>query len=101
MSFTRVAAVADLPPDEGRTVTINGRKLGLFFSGGAYFVLDNECTHRGAPLHEGFCENGEVTCPWHDARFNLATGAALCPPAVKAVRSYPVRVVGDELQADL
>jgi nitrite reductase/ring-hydroxylating ferredoxin subunit len=33
--------------------------------------------HRGGPLSEGDVQGARVTCPWHDADFDLKTGAAL------------------------
>ena len=56
---------------------------------------------RNAPLAEGDCEGKEVICPWHGARFDLGTGAALCAPAARGVKAYPVQVVGDEVQVDI
>jgi apoptosis-inducing factor 3 len=50
-------------------------------SGGHYCALSATCTHMGAPLTEGILTNGEVRCPWHHARFSLATGAAVGAPA--------------------
>jgi len=41
---------------------------------GRVFALDNRCPHLGFPLHRGSVENGILTCHWHHARFDLATG---------------------------
>src|SRR5262245_29648546 len=101
MAFTRVAAVGEVPEGEGRQVTAGGKVVAVFNAGGTFYVLDDACPHRGASLGEGFVEGTEVACPLHGARFDLATGAHLCPPARSGVRSYPVRVVGDEVQAEL
>ena len=45
----------------------------------------------GFPLHRGTVESGLVTCHWHNARFDLATGGTLDPWA-DDVRAYPVEV---------
>jgi 3-phenylpropionate/trans-cinnamate dioxygenase ferredoxin subunit len=37
-------------------------------------------------------EGEEVVCPRHGARFSLASGAALSPPAYEPVATFPVRV---------
>src|SRR5436305_1320178 len=100
MSFVKAATVGEVAADAGKTVQAGAKRLALFLVNGNYFALDAECTHMGAPLAEGFCEGGELICPWHDARFDLATGAVRCPPATKGVRAYPVRVVGNEIQID-
>ena len=101
MPFVTVAKVGELAEGAGKSAAVGGRKVAVFFSGGRYFAIDDTCPHRGAPLSEGYCEGNEVTCPWHATRFDLTTGAALCPPARSGVKSYPVQVVGDEVQADV
>jgi 3-phenylpropionate/trans-cinnamate dioxygenase ferredoxin subunit len=36
-------------------------------------------------------------CPRHGAYFDVTTGAALTLPAIMPVRTYPLRVEGDEI----
>jgi 3-phenylpropionate/trans-cinnamate dioxygenase ferredoxin subunit len=40
----------------------------------------------------------EVICPWHGSRFNVKTGSVLTPPAQQGVKSFPVRVTGDDVE---
>lgn len=101
MAFVKVAAVQEVPAGKGKQVTANGRKLALFNVGGNLYAIDDTCPHRGAPLWEGDLEGHEVTCPWHGARFDVTSGAHLCPPARNDVSVYKVQVVGDEVQIDV
>src|SRR6266404_1315236 len=39
-----------------------------------FYALDNRCPHLGFPLHRGSVEDGILTCHWHHARFDLASG---------------------------
>jgi nitrite reductase/ring-hydroxylating ferredoxin subunit len=55
------------------------------------FALDNRCPHLGFPLHRGSVENGILTCHWHHARFDLATGGTFDPWA-DDVPTAPVEV---------
>lgn len=100
MAFTTVASTAEVPPGCGKQVTVNGRKVAVFNVGGNYHAIDDTCTHRGASLAEGSLAGNEVTCPWHAARFDVTTGANLCPPARTGVSTFKVQVVGDEIQVD-
>jgi len=101
MAFIKVANLHDIPEGSSRQATVNKRKLALFNVAGTIYAIDDTCPHRGAPLSEGPVENLEVTCPWHEARFDLRTGAHLSPPARSDVAAYKVQVVGDEIQVDL
>src|SRR6202023_3569609 len=38
------------------------------------FALDNRCPHMGFPLDCGSVEDSILTCHWHHARFDLASG---------------------------
>ena len=42
-----------------------------------------------------------IECPLHAARFDIRTGKVLDPPATEDLKTYPVRVVGDEIQIRL
>ncbi len=101
MAYTTVTTVSELPQGKGKQVTVGSKTLALFNVEGTLYAIDNECPHRNGPLAEGEVQGLEVECPWHGARFNIGTGANLCPPARQAVQSYKVQVVGDEVQIDL
>jgi nitrite reductase/ring-hydroxylating ferredoxin subunit len=101
MAFTKVATVAEVPPGVARQVKVGKHTIGIYNVGGTYYALEDVCPHQGAPLSEGDVEGTEVTCPWHGARFELTSGAHLCPPARRDVTSFKVQVVGDEIQVDL
>ena len=53
----------------------------------------------GFPLHRGTVECGLVTCHWHHARFDLASGCTLDPFADDA-RAFDVAIVGDDVLVD-
>jgi nitrite reductase/ring-hydroxylating ferredoxin subunit len=101
MPFTRAALVGDVPPGGSKQVILNGVTLALFNIDGAIHAINGTCPHRGAPLWEGALTGQELECPWHAAKFNVTTGAHLCPPARDDVAVYPVRIVGEEIQIDV
>ncbi len=100
-SYVKAAAVGDLDPGHGMLVEIGGKKIALFNVGGTYYAIDDTCTHRGGPLSEGELEGNEVTCPWHGGIFNVTTGAVVGGPPQSNVASYPVRVVGSDVEIEL
>ena len=72
--FVRAGTLAELK-DKGRLL-VHGRHRPILvvFTGGRLFALDNRCPHMGFPLDRGSVEDGILTCHWHHARFELASG---------------------------
>lgn len=101
MAFVKVAVVQEVPPGKSKQVIVGGKTLALFNVNGTFYAIDDTCPHRGAPLWEGELHEREVTCPWHGAVFDVATGAHLCPPAKSDVASYKVQIFGEEVQVDV
>jgi nitrite reductase/ring-hydroxylating ferredoxin subunit len=101
MPFTKVATIREVPPGRAKQVAVGMKQVALFNVNGTYYAIDDACTHRGASLAEGACQEAEVICPWHGARFDVRTGAPLSPPASRPVTAYKVQVVGEEVQIDV
>jgi nitrite reductase/ring-hydroxylating ferredoxin subunit len=60
------------------------------------YALDNRCPHMGFPLDRGSVEDGILTCHWHHARFDLASGCTFDLWA-DDVPTCPVEVRGGEV----
>ena len=72
--FIRVVTLEELKT-AGMIVVRGGRcPLLVVHDDGKVFALDNRCPHLGFPLHRGSVEDGILTCHWHHARFDLASG---------------------------
>jgi nitrite reductase/ring-hydroxylating ferredoxin subunit len=57
------------------TVVSGGHPPILVIADGAHcFAVDNRCPHLGFPLQRGTLEDGILTCHWHHARFDVASG---------------------------
>ena len=97
----KVAQTSDLLPGIGKVVQADGRNIALFNVEGTFFAIDNTCTHRGGPLGEGKLSADTVECPWHGAHFNVKTGAVTRRPAPAGVRSFPVKVEGNDVFVEI
>jgi nitrite reductase/ring-hydroxylating ferredoxin subunit len=100
MAFERVTNTSDVPAGTVKVFQAGDRSIALCNLDGAFYALDNLCTHDNGPLGEGTLYNGTVECPRHGARFDVQTGAVKALPAVRPVRTYPVQVEGDEVSVD-
>jgi len=100
MSKVRIASKADLAEPGCKVYQANGHILALFKTEQGLFAVDNRCPHMGFPLDKGSVKDGILTCHWHHARFDLASGGAFDLFA-DDVMSYPVSIEGDDVFVDL
>jgi nitrite reductase/ring-hydroxylating ferredoxin subunit len=63
--FVKVESGNDVAPGAALLVYIDGKDIALFNIAGAFFAIDNACTHEEGPLAEGEIEGHEVACPRH------------------------------------
>jgi naphthalene 1,2-dioxygenase system ferredoxin subunit len=82
-------------------VIVAGQEIALYEMDGALYATDDICTHAYAKLSDGWMEKGEIECPLHAGRFDIKTGKATAPPCIDDVKTYPVRIDGDEIQVKL
>ena len=67
----------------------------LVHQGGEFFAVAAGCSHYGAPLADGALIGHELRCPWHHACFDVRTGEAAGPPALRAIDTWTVVRQGD------
>ncbi len=90
--WTDVAAEADLVEGSPVAATVGIVPLVLVRSQGEIYALNDRCTHRGGPLHEGTLVDDCIECPWHGSRFRLADGSVAQGPATQPEPAFEVRV---------
>ena len=91
-NWIRITPVENIPPLEGRSVTIAGVELAVFNLGGRLAAIENRCPHKGGPLCDGIVSGTTVVCPLHGWRFDLVTGLAVRASSPACVTTFPVRV---------
>ena len=99
-TYVSVARFEDLQGKGCITVHPNGKTLVLFLYGDRVYALDNRCPHMGFPLDKGSVEDGILSCHWHHARFDLASGGAFDLWA-DDIESFPVEVRDGEIYVDM
>ncbi|MCA9042167.1 MAG: non-heme iron oxygenase ferredoxin subunit [Planctomycetaceae bacterium] len=90
--YERVATVSEFDQNERKEVIVDDVPVLLIKQGDQFFAIEDVCSHDGQPLTDGSIENCQITCPRHGARFDLATGDALCMPATEAIPTYDVKI---------
>jgi len=100
VSFERVAAVADVPDDEGIKVTVDRYDVVLARCGEEVLALQDLCSHAEVALSEGEVEDCTVECWLHGSRFDLRTGKPTGLPATEPVATFPVEIRGEDVYVD-
>src|SRR5271165_551736 len=92
-NFVRAGSLEELEAKGRLVVHGRHRPILLIHDGGQVVALDNRCPHMGFPLERGSVEDGFLTCHWHHARFELASGCTFdlwaddvptCPVEIRA-----------------
>jgi nitrite reductase/ring-hydroxylating ferredoxin subunit len=99
-SLVRAATLAELQEKGQLLVRLNQQPIALFYDHDRVYAIDNRCPHMGFPLHGSVYKDGIVTCPWHYARFDLASGGTFDSWA-DDVRSFPVQIQAGEIWVDV
>ncbi len=91
---------ADVEEDTPVQAMASGAVYAVFVKDGAYYVTQDLCTHGPGNLSEGFIEDNEVECPFHQGRFNFITGAPTAAPCTDALRIWTAHVVDGKVCID-
>jgi nitrite reductase/ring-hydroxylating ferredoxin subunit len=98
--WVRVASLAELQAEGRLTVLARHHVVVLFESNGQVYAVDNRCPHMGFPLDKGTVNDCILTCHWHHARFDLASGGTFDLWA-DDVRSFPVKIEQGDIWIDV
>tara|TARA_Y100000588_G_C13775806_1_gene720173 strand:+ start:201 stop:509 length:309 start_codon:yes stop_codon:yes gene_type:complete len=69
-----LAHISELEVNSSKVILHEGNAIALFRLEDGFFAIENRCPHRGGSLGEGKIVKNEVTCPWHQWKFDIKTG---------------------------
>ena len=95
--FVKVGQVADVPPGTMLMVKLDRAQVLLANVAGRFYAINNMCSHKMGRLAKDRLDDVEVVCPFHQARFSVITREALTAPATKSVKTYEVRLTGEDI----
>ncbi len=107
MSEQVACAVADLEPGSAMLAELTvadgtDKPVAIVRSDdGDFYAIDDLCTHGAVSLSEGDVEGCFVECWAHGSRFDVRTGRPDELPAITPVKTYPVRVDGEQVLVDI
>ena len=92
-----IARVGDVEPSDVRRCEVQDQCIALFNIDGKLYATADICTHAHAHLSDGYVDGDTIECPLHQGLFHIPTGRAMSPPVTEDIRTYPVRIEGDDV----
>ncbi|SCN59163.1 ferrodoxin reductase-like protein, putative [Plasmodium chabaudi adami] len=91
----------DIKNGEMKEIKVNGDKdtVLLVNIDNNYYCVGPKCPHYSAPLRLGLLTKEYITCPWHDAKFDIKTGECINGPSFDDIPKYNVVVEEDKIYA--
>jgi 3-phenylpropionate/trans-cinnamate dioxygenase ferredoxin subunit len=73
--------------------------IALYRLNDGYYATEDTCSHAQASLAAGDIDLEECTveCPYHASLFDIRTGQVLALPASKPIKTYPVKIVDNDV----
>jgi apoptosis-inducing factor 3 len=99
--WQRAASLSDLADGGVVGVHVGATPVALYKLDGEVFATHGICTHAMAILADGFVEDGKIECPLHQGLFDIKSGKALTAPLTEDLRTYPVKIEGNDVLVDL
>ena len=97
MSGQKIELCKTSEVDEGTAIKVEKGDLVLavFNLNGAYYAIDDLCSHGPGSLSEGPIHGDVVECDFHNGSFNIKTGEVVDPPCMIPMKTYPTTIEGD------
>jgi len=96
--YLTLGNVEEFPKGPPRAFTIGDVEVAIVNGGKSFYAFSNICTHRFERLQDGFVEDDNIVCAYHEAIYDMKTGEPVEGPTVDPLSVYQVRVENGEVQ---
>ena len=101
MPRIKLCAADEVAPGTAIKVEAGDLVLAVFNVDGAFYVIDDHCTHGPGSLCEGYIDGDVVECNFHNGQFNIRTGEVVSPPPMEPVKTYPTVVENGDVYIEV
>jgi p-cumate 2,3-dioxygenase ferredoxin component len=97
--FKKALSNSELEEGSILAVRVNGERIALYKINGEIYATSEMCSHSDCSLEDfgKIVESDQVECICHGARFLIKTGEVTRLPAEIPLKTYPVRVVENQV----
>jgi nitrite reductase/ring-hydroxylating ferredoxin subunit len=97
LHFIPLAKSVDIVENRAICFVVEGHAVVLSQVNGEFFAVENECSHAKQSFDKARVRGHKLLCPLHGAIFDIRDGSVLGPPAFRGIKSYPLKVEGDDI----
>ena len=87
----------EIQPGHMKAVDFYGVAIAIANVDGTFYAVSDACPHGACSLSRGVLAGSVVTCGNDGSQFELTSGHVVTGPAAMRVRTYRVRLEGEEL----
>ncbi len=95
--WVRACLLSDIDEEDLIRWDHDGRVFAIYRTQQGIFATDGLCSHQQQPLDEGIVTGMVIECPLHGGRFDIKSGKALSPPVCVDLKTYAVKVEGEQI----
>lgn len=100
-NYVKVAAKNELQTGKMKEIQVNGKPIAIANVDDEYLAFDGHCTHAQCSLSGGFLDGYTLTCYCHGGQFDISTGEVLAPPPESSLKTYKVKVEGEDILVEI
>jgi len=98
MALVKACTISELKPGQAMRLNLTP-PIAVYRLEDGFYATEDTCTHAQSSLSAGDIDLEECTveCPYHGSAFDIRTGRVLSLPASRPLKTYPVKVIGEEV----
>jgi 3-phenylpropionate/trans-cinnamate dioxygenase ferredoxin component len=114
-NYVKVGTVSEFKDVSKKKVTAGEKEILVVKNNNTFFAIDNKCPHMGGDLSLGKLDGTVITCPRHGSQFDVKNGQNLrwmkgsglayslgkTLKSPQSVKTYPVKIVGDDITIEI
>jgi nitrite reductase/ring-hydroxylating ferredoxin subunit len=105
--FVSICKTSDLEDGSMNRFEVDNKLILLARAGEDFFATEASCTHEEADLSLGLLSEFRLTCPLHQAKFDIRSGEVLDgpngtdPSSIRRLGTYPTKVEHGQVFVDI
>lgn len=99
--YQLLTTIDQVPENKVSCFELDGQSIAVTQVKGEFYAVINKCSHAEQTFEEGKVRGYKLYCPLHGAMFDIRDGSVLSPPAFNPIKTYPLKIEGNEIHIDL